>query len=206
MNIWEGWFGKRYHKRNKNYPWQLRENFWKEFIKKYKITSALELGAGMGFNLACIENYTYAWGVECNMWAVKHKICESLIIWSDVYAYLDYYKNYPPYDLVFTCGFLCHQTLRNTLEILDKMDNIVGKYLLLLEYGNFAEESYWYHGKKDAFFKRPYFIIMESFFRQYKLVDAFKLIKQQGFDDLDGYLFIRKDKDVNGNNTSKNES
>lgn len=203
MNIWEGRFGKRYHKRNKDYPWQLRKGFWKEFIEKYDITSALELGAGMGFNLASIENYTYVWGVETNLWAIKHKVCKSSIIWMDAYIYL-YQHDKPMFDLVFTCGFLCHLPLSNMLRLIDKVDDIVGKYLLFLEYGVPKEISYKYHGKKNAFFKRPYKEIMKYLYPKYKLVDIFKLTKQQGFDDLDGYLFYKRGEEIAiSNNTSE---
>jgi len=79
VKLWGGSFGNSYFHRNYYiHPWPLRSHFWRDLIKELEVKTVLELGAGCGFNIKCIEPYVdLVIGTDVNFLSIQHKVCQS---------------------------------------------------------------------------------------------------------------------------------
>ena len=207
--MWASEFGDEYARRNSR-TMKEREGFWQGYGRKHK--RILEVGCGDGKNVVGIlrgnENNNEIYGVDVNLIALDmlnyHLVGYESGMVHAVYGKatdIPFKDNF--FDLVFTCGLLIHIPPEDLLTVMSEMIRCSRKYVMMMEYYAEEETMIPYHGEDDMLWKRPYAeIFINNFSRllenymHWKQIDGGFLGKDDGFDDVNWWLFERT-----GNNT-----
>jgi len=183
--IWEGAFGNEYTVRNFNL--KPRDDFWK-MLNKYPIGNCLEIGCNWGRNLLDIETVTEieCVGVDVNDFSLTEGRARGLNVMHGNGEELSYPDKV--FDLVFTVGVLIHQRTPELIRVMKEMTRVSRRYVLFAEYLGDDEEIP-YHGERQVLFKRRFSDIYEALFPAAELVDCGKLLKEDGFDNVNYWMY-----------------
>jgi SAM-dependent methyltransferase len=154
IDVWRGDFGDSYHERNRFDPEDVRPVFEK-MLSGVKIGTLLEVGCGVGHNLAAIDADEKV-GVEPNeysrRWA-RREHPNINVIDGDA-GDLPFQDAY--FDLVLTCGLLIHISPAEIGGVVSEIARVSRRYVLLVEYAAVEEEMQEYRGVKDILWRRPF--------------------------------------------------
>lgn len=196
-NLWAGEFGNDYIERNKD-AGKGRDRFWNDFLRKYPVKSALEIGCNVGANLQWISAVippSSVFAVDINQKAVRYVrktypdinvagLPARQICFRDAFV-----------DLAFTAGVLIHQP-ENTLPlVMNEVVRCSQRYVLCLEY--YAPETVEvpYRNQSGALFKRDYGGLYQALFPELKLIEKGFMDQSQGWDDVTWWLFSKHPQD-----------
>jgi len=183
--IWEGDFGNDYTKRNMKL--MSRGKFW-QILNKYPIHNCLEVGCNWGRNLLDIETVTpvSCKGIDVNAKALSEGRARGLNVDYGMGEDIPYFNK--THDLVFTVGVMIHMRTPELVRTMKEMTRVSCKFVLFAEYLGDDEEVP-YHGERQALIKRRFSDIYEALFPDAKLVDTGKLFKEDGFDDVNYWMY-----------------
>jgi len=168
--FWASIFGDKYINRNLNTKNRV-VTIGKDLKKnKIKISSALELGCNVGYNLDALK-YLYPksklFGVEINKKSYnivrkKHECFNK--------SFLDF-KTEKKFDLVFTSAVLIHQNPKCLNKIYKKIYSFSKRYIYINEYFNPTPITVIYRGHQKKLFKRDFAKELWKMFPNLKLID-----------------------------------
>jgi len=193
--FWKSTFTKDYIKRNKNY--NRIATIGKDLLEnKVNITSAIELGANIGFNLDALKKiYTNSetFGVEINKYAFKILKKKHNAINKSI---LDFHTK-KTFDLVMISGVLIHQDPSKLNKIYHLLNKLSKKYIYMNEYFNPSPVTLDYHGEKNKLFKRDFAKELWNKFPKLELVnygfhwkeDPFQ---KENYDNANWFIFKKK--------------
>ena len=181
--FWKGEFGDEYTKRNR-VNWLDRVPFWTEILAKVPVSSVLEFGCNVGWNLLALRlikpNIT-CWGVEINESALKQANNLDLFV----------HDKTPNCrcDLVFTAGVLIHVSPEEIDAMIDRVIEKSSRYVLAVEYNCPPEhkaEEVMYRGHEGKLWRRPYGELYQA-----KGLTLIETGVAEGFDDCTYWLLKR---------------
>lgn len=192
--LWAGQFGNAYIDRNKD-AGEGRERFWKSFLSKYTVGSALEVGCNIGGNLRWIAPRMKGQGlfaVDINPQAVREirknfPDINVLCLPARQLCFRDAY-----FDLVFTAGVLIHQPESTLPLVMSEIVRCSRKYVLCLEYYALETVEIPYREQTGALFKRDYGTLYQNLFPELVLLEKGELGKNEGWDDVTYWVFSRE--------------
>jgi pseudaminic acid biosynthesis-associated methylase len=174
-NFWQGDFGDKYIRRNKN-KLLIKNNFFlfkKIFSNIFKIKSLIEFGPNIGLNIIALKKLfkpNFVTAVEINKNACSQiKDIEKLNIINDSII------NFSPkkkYELVLVKGVLIHinpNKLKKVYKTIYKSCKPLG-YILIAEYYSPKPTMMIYRGKRNKLFKRDFAGEFVSLFKKTKII------------------------------------
>jgi pseudaminic acid biosynthesis-associated methylase len=190
-HLFRGEFENEYVERHKDTRNE-RRPFWHEFLQRYPIERALEVGCGMGFNLRWIaENVAPCdiYGVDINDLALselRQRLPGVNALWGRAW---DLPLRARHFDLVFTAGLLMHQSPETLVPVISEMLRCACKYVLCIEYFGEREEEIPYRGIPRVLFRRDYEHVFREHFPTLRLLEKGLLGRAAGWDDVTWWLF-----------------
>ena len=193
--LWNGEFGDDYVERNRSVG-DHRGPFWESLLKEFPSKSVLEVGCNLGGNLKWIASLLppqNVYGVDINLKALselRNLLPEVNSLWSPARE-LPFRDRF--FDLVFTMGVLIRRPEDTLPLVMAEVVRCSRRYILCAEY--FAEETIEvpYHQQSGALFKRNYGLLYSQLFPELKLLKEGFLSKQQGWDDVNYWIFIKNE-------------
>ena len=171
--LWQGNFGNKYIRRNKNKKIVVNNiHFFKKILTKKKINSLIELGPNVGNNILALNKIfkiSDVVAVEINKKACKFlKKIKNVQVVNESILSFDTDKKF---DLVLIKGVLIHTHPDNYRKIYKKLEKFAKKYILICEYFNPYPISLNYRGHKNQLFKNDYAGDFLKIYKNYKLAD-----------------------------------
>lgn len=191
--LWSGEFGDDYVDRNLG-AYSQRAGFWQGLMERYRPTSVLEVGCNVGGNLEWLVPHVPAgriYGVDINAKAIetiRHRVPSVNAVWSPGRE-LPFRDRL--FDLVFTMGVLIHQPDVTLPLVMSEMVRCSNRFVLCGEYFAADAEEIPYRGVEGALFKRDYGGRFAEMFPELELVDTGFLSRDDGWDDVTWWLFVR---------------
>ncbi len=167
---WTGEFGNTYFW--EKHDTEHREKWWSDFLDRYSIKTALEVGCGKGINLAYLKDRVEVTGIDINEQALA-RIPRDIPTHHGSAADLPFEDE--SFDLVFTSGVLIHAP---DVELPFQMSEIVRcskRYVLAMEYNGDSVRG-WRWMTTDGLWSRDYGGIYQ---REYDL----KLLESEEIDE-----------------------
>lgn len=191
--LWSGSFGDDYVERNAG-SYDARESFWTDLIGRARPARVLEVGCNVGGNLRWIEPQVGAgdlYGVDVNLGAIS-RLRQELPTVNSLWAPgRDLPFRDRMFDLVFTMGVLIHQPDTTLPRLMAEMVRCSNRYVLCGEYFAEVDTEVPYRGVEGALFKRDYGGRFAEMFPELELVDTGFLSRDDGWDDVTWWLFVR---------------
>lgn len=191
-NLWSGEFGDQYVSRNSAAA-EGRAPFWREILREFPVSSALEVGCNLGGNLRWVMEsvpHRSVYGVDIN----EQALCELRGTLPEVNALWAPARELPFrdrwFDLVFTMGVLIHQPPQALPLVMAEIVRCSRKYVLCGEY--YAEDltEVPYRGHAGALWKQDFGALYQQLFPELKLRKQGFLAKGVGsWDDVTFWLF-----------------
>ena len=177
IQLWRSEWGDAYHQRNRFTPEQVRPVFG-AILDGIKVKSVLEVGSGLGHNLAAIPAKVKT-GVEPNQAARE----EARLAYPDI-SFMDGDARDLPFfdssfDLVLTCGLLIHIPPDGIQQAVEEIARVASRYVLTIEYADVEEREQEYRGLRDVLWRRNYG----------KLFECWGGMKILRWDDADSRLY-----------------
>lgn len=184
--LWAGEFGNAYTERNLNAA-EGRRPFWRELVRWYGISDALEVGCNIGANLVHLDELIEAAGVDVNQAAldrVPSHIPTRRASASDL-PFPD-----ESFCLTFTMGVLIHTPPEDLRQVMSEIVRCSRRYVLCGEYWAPHEEVIPYRGEERALFRRDYGDLYQTYFPDLTLRDS-GFLSGAPWDDISWWLFDR---------------
>lgn len=163
--FWAGDFGDAWMERN-HAAARARSWFWSDVAAWLEPESVLEVGCGTGGNLACLASHTNRLtGVDINQRALqlaRAEVSEASIVASSARS-----MPFPDhtFDTVISMGLLIHQTAQSVTQVMDEIDRVCSRHVLLLEYHADEPTDIEYRGNPGVLIKRNFGGIFDERFR-----------------------------------------
>lgn len=192
--FWLGEFGDKYINRNSQDSLLSSKIslFSKILFRTYKISSVIEYGANIGFNLLAIQKLIPK--IDMASVEINKKACKELkkIKGNKVYneSVLDF-KTKNKYDLTLVMTVLIHINPEKLNNVYHALYNNSKKYICIIEYYNPTPVEVVYRGHKDRLFKRDFAGEMLERYKNLKLVDYGFVYKRDNnfpYDDVNWFL------------------
>ena len=157
--FWSGKFGDEYIERNKNT--KLTPNnislFSKVFSNTEDISSIIELGSNIGYNLIALNSLF----PDAELSAVEINASAASILkqWGKVKVFNQSILNFNPdyqRDLVITKGVLIHIAPESLQLVYETMHKCSKKYIFVAEYYSPTPQEITYRGHTNKLFKRDF--------------------------------------------------
>ena len=192
--LWAGAFGDAYTERNAQASAN-RERFWREVLRDFPASRALEVGCNLGANLVWIaagDGVECAAGVDVNLGALR-RLRERI---PGVRAVSATARALPfaagSFDLVFTMGVLIHQSPEALPAVMDEIVRCSRRFVLCGEYHAPETTEVPYRGERGALFKRDYGALYQACFPQLTLRRQTFLSRAEGWDDVTVWVFEKR--------------
>ena len=189
--LWGSDFGNAYVERNIDAA-NGRDQFWRNTLIKYPVTSALEVGCNIGANLRWVSEalpQRDVYGVDVNEGAlarIRSRLPGVNAVWSPARA-LPFRDGW--FDLIFTSGVLIHQPEITLPLVMSEIVRCSRSYILCMEYFSEKTVEVSYRGEAGALFKRNYGKMYSEMFPELELLEQDFLARDQGWDDVTYWLF-----------------
>ena len=190
--MWAGKLGDEYTVRNK-IDVTARMGFWQPLLKMYKPNRILEVGCNQGANLCAIAcTYTSKlYGIDVNadaLWRAK-KSLKGISTTLDSATDIPFKDDW--FDLVFTAGCLIHIPPEKIKKAMQEIIRVSNKYILCIEYYAQQERERPFLGEMGITWERPWNDLWTAM--GLKIVEAGFLTKDQGFNDLNYWMFEKEE-------------
>lgn len=170
--FWAGKFGDEYRKRNRDLVRPAIALFAKVLARTGKLSSALELGCGIGANLSALsylqDDWDHLWGVEINK-ETAATVPVGQIIHGNVLDFRMPVQEKP--ELVITRGLLIHIQPDDLPGLYQKIYHLTDRWILLAEYYNPTLIEVPYRGHAGRLWKRDWAGDMLDTFPGLRLAD-----------------------------------
>ena len=158
-NFWAGEFGTEYSKRCYEDEHSISKvAVWADILRAAPgVNSVMELGCNTGGNLKAIHTlFPEAWlaGCEINEWAADRALLEVPFVTVEVGSMFD--LEWTQSDLVFTSGVLIHTPPEMLPAAYDKLYELSGRYIMVMEYYSPRPEEIPYRGYAGRLWKRDF--------------------------------------------------
>lgn len=202
LKLWQSDFGDMYVDRNQLSEQDIlnRMNMWQMVLMgictPHSVPSSfLEIGAGIGGNMAAINNIYASHGKKPELYAIEPNekarsqlsmIDNTKIIEKNAF---EVSKQNGSVDLVFTSGVLIHIHPDDQLKALTEMYRVSKKWIVCTEY--FAPETreILYRGEKSAMWARDYGSLWLDNFKLRCVSSAFHWKRMTGLDNTTTWVF-----------------
>lgn len=208
LDKWIGAFGDEYTIRNlpTDETMAHRVSFWHNLlINPYLFNfrserkTILELGAGVGANLAAIDIfYSYESGATKLLGLEPNKIARDILSKRgnvDVveHSCADIKLADNSVDLVFTCGVLIHIPPEEISKVIDEIYRVTKKYIIICEYFAPDEELLEYRGEDNMLWRRDYGGLFIDRHRLISRAEGFAWKRSTGMDNLTWWILEKRD-------------
>jgi pseudaminic acid biosynthesis-associated methylase len=157
LELWRSTFGRDYTERNdRELPGRLEA--WREMMSGMPITSVLEVGCNVGWNLSYLSRvgpYRLV-GIEPQAEVVRRGRQRGdgfAILEGDAF---DLPFKDGSFDLVFTSGVLIHIHPRDLARAMAEIERVSRRFVLYVEYDHAGELALPYRGHDGALWKRDH--------------------------------------------------